>query len=108
MLKKSVYNMRKRLVAFALAAAMVCTNVGADLNAAYAATSSSGVCTHSEWLVPNLDEAIEEAIENGNVISPGDLGFYQWRHLLNLRSLFSTERDIRSIPYWTAVVWMRN
>ena len=35
MLKKSVYNMRKRLVAFALAAAMVCTNVGADLNAAY-------------------------------------------------------------------------
>ena len=31
MLKKSVYNMRKRLVAFALAAAMVCTILGKSL-----------------------------------------------------------------------------
>lgn len=82
MLKKSVYNMRKRLVAFALAAAMVCTNVGADLNAAYAATSSSESVTF-EMTGSQLVTAIEEAIENGNVISPGDLDFTngdQWRH----------------------------
>ena len=64
MLKKSVCNMRKRLVAFALAAAMVCTNVGADLNAAYGATSSSESVTF-EMTGSQFVTAIEEAIENG-------------------------------------------
>ena len=85
MLKKSVYNMRKRLVAFALAAAMVCTNVGADLNAAYAATSSSESVTF-EMTGSQLVTAIEEAIEYHRAISTLPM-----ETLLNSRVCF-TER----------------
>ena len=95
MLKKSVYNMRKRLVAFALAAAMVCTNVGADLNAAYAATSSSESVTF-EMTGSQLVTAIEEAIENGNVISPGDLDFTNG-DIAKFESLFYGEGKVLEV-----------
>ena len=95
MLKKSVYNMRKRLVAFALAAAMVCTNVGADLNAAYAATSSSESVTF-EMTGSQLVAAIEEAIENGNVISPGDLDFTNG-DIAKFESLFYGEGKVLEV-----------
>lgn len=85
----------KRLVAFALAAAMVCTNVGADLNAAYAATSSSESVTF-EMTGSQLVTAIEEAIENGNVISPGDLDL-PMETLLNLR-VCSGEKVLEVFP----------
>ncbi|MCI6128391.1 MAG: doubled motif LPXTG anchor domain-containing protein [Enterocloster clostridioformis] len=95
MLKKSVYNMRKRLVAFALAAAMVCTNVGADLNAAYGATSSSESVTF-EMTGSQLVTAIEEAIENGNVISPGDLDFTNG-DIAKFESLFYGEGKVLEV-----------
>ena len=95
MLKKSVCNMRKRLVAFALAAAMVCTNVGADLNAAYAATSSSESVTF-EMTGSQLVTAIEEAIENGNVISPGDLDFTNG-DIAKFESLFYGEGKVLEV-----------
>ena len=95
MLKKSVYNMRKRLVALALAAAMVCTNVGADLNAAYAATSSSESVTF-EMTGSQLVTAIEEAIENGNVISPGDLDFTNG-DIAKFESLFYGEGKVLEV-----------
>ena len=95
MLKKSVYNMRKRLVAFALAAAMVCTNVGADLNAAYAATSSSESVTF-EMTGSQLVTAIEEAIENGNVILPGDLDFTNG-DIAKFESLFYGEGKVLEV-----------
>lgn len=95
MLKKSVYNMRKRLVAFALAAAMVCTNVGADLNAAYAATSSSESVTF-EMTGSQLVTAIEEAIENGNVISPGALDFTNG-DIAKFESLFYGEGKVLEV-----------
>ena len=95
MLKKSVYNMQKRLVAFALAAAMVCTNVGADLNAAYAATSSSESVTF-EMTGSQLVTAIEEAIENGNVISPGDLDFTNG-DIAKFESLFYGEGKVLEV-----------
>ena len=95
MLKKSVCNMRKRLVAFALAAAMVCTNVGADLNAAYGATSSSESVTF-EMTGSQLVTAIEEAIENGNVISPGDLDFTNG-DIAKFESLFYGEGKVLEV-----------
>ena len=95
MLKKSVYNMRKRLVACALAAAMVCTNVGADLNAAYGATSSSESVTF-EMTGSQLVTAIEEAIENGNVISPGDLDFTNG-DIAKFESLFYGEGKVLEV-----------
>ena len=95
MLKKSVYNMRKRLVALALAAAMVCTNVGADLNAAYAATSSSESVTF-EMTGSQLVTAIEEAIENGNVISPGYLDFTNG-DIAKFESLFYGEGKVLEV-----------
>ena len=42
-LSRTVYSAQKRLLAFVLAAAMILTNVGADMNTALAATSSESV-----------------------------------------------------------------
>ena len=63
----------KRLTSFLLAAAMIGTNVGADLNTAYAAGFSSEVAF--EMRGSDLVTAIEDAIATGNTVTPDDLDF---------------------------------
>ena len=63
----------KRLTSFLLAAAMIGTNVGADLNTAYAAGFSSEVAF--EMRGSDLVTAIEDAIATENTVTPDDLDF---------------------------------
>lgn len=70
---KTVYSVQKRLLAFALAAAMILTNVGMDLNTAYAASSSDPITF--EMSGSQLVDAIDEAIADGNEVMAEDLDF---------------------------------
>lgn len=70
---KTVYSAQKRLLAFALAAAMILTNVGMDLNTAYAAPSSESITF--EMSGSQLVDAIDEAIADGNEVTVKDLDF---------------------------------
>ncbi|MCC2818714.1 InlB B-repeat-containing protein, partial [Lachnoclostridium pacaense] len=72
-LSRTVYSVQKRLLAFVLAAAMILTNVGADLNTALAATSSESVTFSMSG--SQLVKAIDEAIANGNEVTAEDLDF---------------------------------
>ncbi len=63
----------KRLTSFLLALAMICTNVIADLNTAYAAGASTEVAF--EMRGADLVAAVEDAIASGNVVTPDDLNF---------------------------------
>ena len=71
--RKSKLFSSKRLTSFLLAAAMIGTNVGADLNTAYAAGFSSEVAF--EMRGSDLVTAIEDAIATGNTVTPDDLDF---------------------------------
>ena len=72
-LRRSFYSAKKRLAAWVLAAAMICTNVGTDLSVAYAAESSETVTF--EMYGSDLVTAIEDAIASDHAVSPGDLDF---------------------------------
>ena len=72
-LSRTVYSAQKRLLAFVLAAAMILTNVGADMNTALAATSSESVTFSMSG--SQLVKAIDEAIADGNEVTAGDLDF---------------------------------
>ncbi len=63
----------KRLTSFLLALAMICTNVIADLNTAYAAGASTEVAF--EMRGADLVAAVEDAVASGNVVTPDDLNF---------------------------------
>ena len=71
-LTRTVYSVQKRLLAFTLAAAMILTNVGADMNTAYASSSESVTFSMSG---SQLVDAIDEAIANGNEVTAEDLDF---------------------------------
>ena len=62
----------KRLTSFLLAAAMVFTNVGADLSTAFAADSTD---VSFEMRGADLVAAIEDAVASENVVAPDDLNF---------------------------------
>ena len=70
---KTVYSVQKRFLAFLLAATMILTNVGVDLNTAYAASSSESVTF--EMSGSQLVDAIEEAIVDGNEVTSENLSF---------------------------------
>ena len=72
-LRRSFYSAKKRLAAWVLAAAMICTNVGTDPSVAYAAESSETVTF--EMYGSDLVTAIEDAIASDHAVSPGDFDF---------------------------------
>ena len=72
-LKRTMYSIQKRFLAFLLAAAMILTNIGADINTVFAASSSEAVVFSMSG--SELVDAIEEAIANENEVKAEDLDF---------------------------------
>ena len=72
-LSRTVYSIQKRFLAFLLAAAMILTNVGADMNTIFAASSSEPVTFSMSG--SQLVKAIDEAIANGEEVTAEDLDF---------------------------------
>ena len=72
-LRRTVYSVQKRLLAFTLATAMILTNVGANINTAFAAGSSESITFSMSG--SQLVDAIDEAIANGNEVTAADLDF---------------------------------
>ena len=72
-LSRTVYSIQKRFLAFLLAAAMILTNVGADINTVFAASSSEPVIFSMSG--SQLVKAIDEAIANGEEVTAEDLDF---------------------------------
>lgn len=69
---RNAYSARKRLLAFLLAAAMILSNVGSNLNVVFAGTSEPVVF---ELAGSELVRAIEEAIAGGSEVTREDLDF---------------------------------
>ncbi len=88
----------KRLTSFLLAAAMVCTNIGADLSTAYAAGTSTEVTF--EMRGADLTAAVEEAIASENVVTPDDLNFTNGKVDDFKGYLFEKESCTRPILRW--------
>ena len=70
---RSMHSVQRRFLAFVLAAAMTITNVGVNVNTAYAASSSEPVTFSMSG--SQLVQAIEDAIANGNEVTADDLDF---------------------------------
>ena len=70
---RSMHSVQRRFLAFVLAAAMTITNVGVNVNTAYAASSSESVTFSMSG--SQLVQAIEDAIANGNEVTADDLDF---------------------------------
>ena len=70
---RNMHSVQRRFLAFVLAAAMIFTNVGANMNTAYAAGSSESVTFSMSG--SQLVKAVEEAIADGNEITADDLDF---------------------------------
>ena len=69
---RNAYSARKRLLAFLLAAAMILSNVGSNLNVVFAGTSEPVVF---ELAGSELVRAIEEAIAGGSEVTREDIDF---------------------------------
>ena len=69
---RNAYSARKRLLAFLLAAAMILSNVGSNLNVVFAGTSEPVVF---ELAGSEMVHAIEEAIAGGSEVTREDLDF---------------------------------
>ncbi len=70
---RNVHSVQRRFLAFVLAAAMIFTNVGVNVNTAYAAGSSESVTFSMSGSL--LVKAIEDAIANGNEVTADDFDF---------------------------------
>ena len=70
---RNMHSVQRRFLAFVLAAAMTITNVGVNVNTAYAASSSESVTFSMSG--SQLVQAIEDAIANGNEVTADDLDF---------------------------------
>ena len=70
---RNMHSVQRRFLAFVLAAAMIFTNVGVNVNTAYAASSSESVTFSMSG--SKLVKAVEEAIADGNEITADDLDF---------------------------------
>lgn len=70
---RAMYNVQRRILALVLTAAMILTNVGVDMNTAFAAGSSESVTFSMSG--SQLVNAIEEAIANGSEVTADDFDF---------------------------------
>ena len=104
-LSRTVYSAQKRLLAFVLAAAMILTNVGADMNTALAATSSESVTFSMSG--SQLVKAIDEAIADGNEVTA--ISISPMERLLNLRNSSSGRgKSMKHSLIRMAEVWTQN
>ena len=93
---RNMHSVQRRFLAFVLAAAMIFTNVGVNVNTAYAASSSESVTFSMSG--SQLVKAIEDAIANGSEVTADDLDFTNGKIAEFEELLFGEGRIYEAFP----------
>ena len=93
---RNMHSVQRRFLAFVLAAAMIFTNVGVNVNTAYAASSSESVTFSMSG--SQLVKAIEDAIANGNEVTADDFDFTNGKIAEFEELLFGEGRIYEAFP----------